>query len=344
MLILIGGSMREFEKWQEGLRVVVENLKEKKNNPENKEVRPLLLILGGGMKGPYSAGQVAGLNEVGMTADVFDTVIGISAGAGTAAYYVAGPEQTLIGSSLFYEECTTPDFINARRISRVMDVEYLTAKAMGEGEKKLDETAVRAAKTELYFGVTQLPKDGSDPQEEFINAKTAEPGLLPAMRASMSVPLVAGEVPPVNGIEYVDGAFDPMPIAAIIERFKPTDILVLPNTPFNRLDTFRLSKTEYVVAELAKALGSTGSLVSLGQLEKFMLIKEQLRKSMEYIQKEQHVNIGIMWPPDSNLDALRQNGDDIKTAVYESARGVIKEFGAEQPHDLHLYESEKFAS
>ena len=175
--------------------------------------------------------------------------------------------------------------------------------------------------------------------EEFINAKTASPGLRPAMRASMSVPLVAGEVPPVNGIAYVDGSFDPMPLKEIIERFKPTDILILPNTPFECLDAFRLSNGEYVIAELAKRLGPKFVPALAGQVEKFLLIKEQMRKSMEYLQEQSGVNIGIMWPPDAGLDVMRQDPYAIETAVLESARSVISRFDEQQPHDLRLYDS-----
>lgn len=333
----------EFEKWQQHLKVVIDHLKEKKRNPENPDIRPLLLILGGGMKGPYSAGQVVGLNEIGMTADVFSTIVGISAGAGTAAYYAAGPEQTRKGTSLFYEECVTKSFIDKARLTKVMDVGWLTGTAMGTGEKKLDEDAVRRCPAQLFFGVTRVSENG-DYSPDFIDAKTAQPGLLPAMRASMSVPLVAGEVPPVNGVRYIDGAFDPLPIEEVIERFNPTDILVLPNTPFDRLDAFRLSPTELMVAELAGSLGKAGSLNSLGQLEKFMQIKEELRKSLETIESTKRVNVGIMWPPESGLDALRQNGGDIKAAVYESARAVFDDFGVPQPEEVPLYEHQKLAA
>lgn len=251
----------EFEKWQEDLRIVVDNIKKKRelldhpDSPENQEaeIRPLLLILGGGMKGPYSAGQVVGLNESGIPADTFDNIVGISAGAGAAAYYAAGPEQTKKRASLFYEECATRDFIDIwRGLGKVMNVKKLTMRYMGEGEKELDEDVVQSCRANLYFGVTKVPEGDDEPDAEFIDAKTAQPGLRPAMRASMSVPLVAGEIPLVNDVEYVDGAFDPLPVQKIIEKFNPTDILVLPNTPFDRLDAFELSHLEHMIAQIAK--------------------------------------------------------------------------------------------
>lgn len=79
-------------------------------------------------------------------------------------------------------------------------------------------------------------------------------------------------------------------------------------------------------------------MVSLGHLEKFLLIKEQLRQSLEKIREEEGVNVGILFPPDGGLAALGTDGDSIKAAVMESARGVIDEFGGIQPQDLELYE------
>ena len=44
--------------------------------------------MGGGMKGPYGAGQaLLGLPKAGLD-KVFNTVVGISAGAATATYFV----------------------------------------------------------------------------------------------------------------------------------------------------------------------------------------------------------------------------------------------------------------
>lgn len=339
----------EYEQWHEHLKEVLQRLQLRRRyldspddpeSQEGKEIRPLLLILGGGMKGPYSAGQVVGLNEVGITADTFENIIGISAGAGTAAYYAAGPEQTKLGASIFYEECASKTFIDwARGLGRIMNVQVLTERFMGTGKKKLDEEAVHECPAGVYFGATKLEKGDVEPEEIFIDAKEAAPDLRTAMRASMTVPLVAGEVPPVNGVEYVDGAFDPLPIQKVIEQFDPTDILILPNVPFDRLDAFKQSNLEWVVAQVSKwgrKSDMTGSMVSLGQLEKFLLIKEQLRQSMEAIREERGVNIGMFFPPEEGLSALGTDGDQIKSAVNESARAVFREFGVDEPRRLDL--------
>lgn len=322
----------EFQAWEKNLKTVVDNLLEKRDHgAERKDIRPLLLILGGGMKGPYGAGQaLLGLPAVGLD-KVFDTVVGISAGAATAAYFVGGAGQAPKGASIFYEECTEGEFIKLRRVHQVMNIDVVTD-AMSRGEKAVDQRTVLDSETEFYVGVTGK-KDG---QCALINAKTAKSGMITAVGASMAVPLLYRKAIEVNGVEYIDGAFDPMPVEKIIEQLNPTDILILPNTPFDRMDAFELSPGQYLFAELAHR---TGSLGSIGSIEKFIRVKEEIRKSLEYIQQQKKVNIGILWPPDSNLSNLTIDPGKVETAVLESARGVIKEFGAKQPGKINLFHS-----
>ncbi len=324
----------EFQAWEKNLKVVVDNLIEKRDSKtEKKDIRPLLLILGGGMKGPYSAGQaLIGLPAIGLDSKFFDAVVGISAGADVASYFVAGGKQMPKGASVFYEECTEGEFIDFRRVNQIMNVEVIS-NVMSKGEKAVDQQAILDSKTKFYVGVT----GAEDGKSELIDVKTAKPGMMDALTASMAVPLVYRKAIEVNGKKYVDGAFDPMPIEKIIEKFNPTDILVLPNTPFDRMDAFELTPGEYLFAELSSKMGSVGSAGSLDNVEKFLLIKEEVRKSLEYIQKQKGVNVGILWPPDSGLSNFTTDPDKVEEAVIESARNVIDIFGAEQPENLNLF-------
>lgn len=315
----------EFQRWERKLRVVIDRLFEKKNDPERKDIRSVLLIMGGGMKGAAGAGQsLIGLPAVGMD-KVFDAVVGVSAGAAEAAYLVAGGEQVPKGASIFYEECAAGEFIKRSRINQVVNIDVVT-EAMSRGEKAVDQQAVLGSKTEFYVGVTRE----SDGECELIDAKTAKPGMIAAIGASMALPIAYRKAITVNGEKYVDGVFDPMPIQKIIERFNPTDILVLPNIPFKRTDAFELSAGEYMLAEFADRVG-------LSNAARFLRVNEEIRKSLQVIQNEQKVNIGILWPPDSDLGNLTTDSKQVEAAVIESARGVIKAFGAEQPGALPLF-------
>src|SRR3989338_8457049 len=231
----------EFREWERNAQPVFEHMKARRDDPEGegKKYRILILILGGGMLGPYSAGQVRGLNEVGFTADKAEVIVAASAGGGTGVYYMGGPEQTKKGGSIFYDECRNPEFINLLRLKRVLNSEVIT-QTMRQGEKAVDKDVIRNSPAEFYVAVT---RKADQKHSELINVKTAtsggKPDVIAAVGASMNVPLFRGPGVEVNEQEYIDGSFDAMPVEEIVERFKPTDILVLPNMPFGYPDAFK---------------------------------------------------------------------------------------------------------
>jgi len=235
---------QEFKEWHRMLEIVVENLKKKRDDPEKegKKIRPLLLILGGGMQGPYGAGQVIALGRMGFR-DKFDTVVGISAGAADAAYFLSANEesdkQTLLGTSLYYKELATKKFLNFLRLKQIMNVGYAVG-LMKEGEKALDTDAIIKGHSEFYVQAT----NSTTKEPELINGKTAKQGVVQAIEASMALPWVYGKEIEVDDGKYVDGAFEPVPIQKVIERFNPTDVLILPNMSYDNTDTRILSKAK----------------------------------------------------------------------------------------------------
>lgn len=321
----------EFRAWQHSLQSVIKRLLIKRDDPggAGKDIHPLIFILAGGMRGPYSTGQLIGLNYLKL-GDVFDIIFGLSAGAGAATYFSAGEEQSRVVASIFYDELTTGEFVNFLRLHQIMDISML-GNIMRYGKKKLDQEAVKRARHELYLGVTR--KETLEP--EFVNAKTAKPDIPAAVEASMAIPLLFRKAVEVNGIPYIDGAFDYLPVKKVIEKFHPTDILILANIPFDRLESFHLSLGEFLVVEMSSKLEGVESLKIV---EKVLLMKEEFRKALEYIrEQESRVNIGILWPPDMGLTTTGTDHDLIKAAVLESARDVISQFGIEQPEHIELY-------
>jgi hypothetical protein len=134
----------EFQEWQRMTNLVLEHYRANAETPEGEKRKYTVLVfgLGGGMRGPYGAGQVAGLNEVGLTADKADVLAGISAGAADLAYYAGGRDQTLKGSAIYYHQCAGSDFLNLLRLNHVMDA-TVVGDAMREGKQALDTSAVR---------------------------------------------------------------------------------------------------------------------------------------------------------------------------------------------------------
>lgn len=217
-----------------------------------------------------------------------------------------------------------------------MNVDFIAGRMRG-GPKALDQKAIIDSPQELYTVVT----DPKTFESKFINVKTATPDMISPFHASMAAPIAYRKAIEVNDGRYIDGAFDPMPVEKVIEEFQPTDILILPNTPFDHMDAFEVTPGEYLVSELIEGASKIIPAASLGTVDKFLRIKEQIRKSLEFIQKQRGVNIGILWPQNSGLTNVTTDPDRIKAAVLESARGVIKAFGGKQPYKIELFESSK---
>lgn len=216
----------------EGNSEVLARLHEKKRllaegNPRHEEIRPALLVLSGTMRGVYGGGQVTALERFGLTS-AFDIALGVSTGAPTAAYFVAG--QAALGTTLYSEECTRPEFIRARRIFSggwPVDTGYLARVFRGEcSNKKLDQRAILASRTALYAGVT-CAETG---EGIFVDAKRTSPDVVEALKPSMSFPGLSPGPTHIGSRRCVDGVGGlPFPAPRVMSEFNPTDLLVFAN-------------------------------------------------------------------------------------------------------------------
>ena len=77
----------------EGDSSVIEAIKEKKrlrdSGQPHAHIKPMLFIDGGLMKGAYGVGAGLAMEELGYF-DVFTSAVGVSSGAPSAAYFIAG--------------------------------------------------------------------------------------------------------------------------------------------------------------------------------------------------------------------------------------------------------------
>lgn len=308
----------EYGEWHKRLEVVLGHILEKKNSPEGKQRRIVLLIMGGGVQGAYGMGQLIALNKLGMGSEsgIFKAVIGISAGSAAGASYMGGDKQSEIGATIFEEECTSPEFINFSRIHKIMDADFL-AETVRSGPKAIDQDAIRRSPTEFYVVATHR-----DTGAELINAKTAKPDMVSALHASISIGILPfyGKQNMVNEKMYADGAFDPVPIQKILDTFQPTDILVLPNSSFEGADGFVLSKEMFAIGSAVPAIGS------LGVAKKMLKNREEMRRFLEDVEQRTDVNIGFMWPQEAGLSAITQDPAAIKMAIHEATQDTLEEF------------------
>lgn len=263
-----------------------------------KHIRPLLLVTSGGMRGVYGGGTVLALRELGLL-DAFDVVVGISAGGPIAAYSLAGDQQAEVGVSVYLEECTggpptNYPFIALYRLSKIVDVDFLHF-VFGLGRKRIDVEAVRRSRPDFYLGAFNVETR----QLDVINAKTAEPDMLTAIKASMAIVGCVEEPVSLNGSRYLDGWLDPLPLQQLVERFQPTDMIVVPNCTVQQMQQ-RTTVSPTVVALATLALRYRSRRI----VEAVLTEPRRIAQSLRWLKQQHQVNVGVLWAPDNSVHQL----------------------------------------
>lgn len=174
------------------------------------------------MRGVISAGMVSALEALGC-GTLFDAVYGSSAGAINAAYFLAG--QAKLGTRIYYEDINNKTFIDLRRIWQrrpVLNLDFLMDDVLTR-RKPLAVDAVLAAKSPLSVIATDVDAERTQVFERFQDARD----LLGALRASATMPIVAGGPFPYRGRRYLDASIiEPIPLPTA-EAYGHTHVLVL---------------------------------------------------------------------------------------------------------------------
>lgn len=362
-------SSPEFQRSQEHLRQVIEDVR----NPERDPRPKVLIFMGGGLRGPYCAAQAAALQDLGFGSS-FDVVIGVSAGSGPAAFFVAGPGEMRKATSLFEEDCSGSDFLDVQRIftdGKVIDTSVI-ARKLRSGDKSLNEEAIRQSSVELLAAATNITTG----KVELLNMKkTTRDGKLDmtaAAEASSCIPLF--EKPfEVNGQQYVDGSVGVFPLEEILKQYDPSSVLILPNMSFGEFDDSENTSPAKMLMGALKSISKIGSLAktklgqkldsgSIASLDKFQALEQTLgmiggnhemyrdihesqtsatRQSLaidalERIQKESGTKMAILWPPKESLDNLKNNRSDIRSAMISSYLDVYKQLNEAPPEEVWI--------
>jgi len=340
----------EFQAWEKSLIPVVRNFKERAENPES-DRKTLLFIMGGGMKAAYAAGQVSAMNEVGITADKVDIVVGASAGAVVATAYAGGPEQTERGIEMMCGPLSSKEFIdtkNPRRIYNKNVINLALAQNLMEGgqggQYAIDEEAVHRSLTELHYVVTEPAVDSSPLRVRFLDAKKL-PSMTDGITATMSLPSLTGPIPVIDEQQVLlDGALSPLPIFDIIREFPGvTDILILPQNPYKPNDKLEPHVLSKIFSQLLQ-ITPLGNIAKLHQMEKYLMASKTRREMLEFIQQITGVRIGVMWPPDDDLYTTNIDGDRAAAAVIASKRNALRVFRAASSNNLEGEQKSEAAS
>jgi len=210
----------------EGDESVIDAIKEKKRlmdeGKEHDHIRPMLFVDGGLMKAAYGIGGGLALEELGYD-NAFTSMIGVSSGAVSVAYFAS--ENTKVGGSLAWEECSSRKFINMWRIWNQVNTFYVAGVMRGVTGKGVDTEKVLASPAEVYIGVANFETG----KPKLLKPNTGE-DLLMAIQASILMPNVSTDVVTFNDIRYVDGGFtSPHILGLALDEVDATHVLVLTN-------------------------------------------------------------------------------------------------------------------
>lgn len=164
------------------------------------------------MRGVVSGGMQLGLERLGLK-DAFDVVYGSSAGAVNGAYFVAG--QTEYGIGIYFEDINNGRFLALSRslIRRpIMSLSYLLDDVMTR-RRVLDWRTVLDSPVPLKVAATSVAELGVRLLDGFRNRDH----LFAALRASSSIPLIAGPPAEVDGELFLDALlYEPIPYRSAV--------------------------------------------------------------------------------------------------------------------------------
>ena len=309
---------------------IVERLFEKKRlleggDARHEMIRPLLIVLGGGMRGVSGGGAVTALNLMGLN-QVFDMAIGASAGAPIAAYFLAGLEQTFLGTSIFYDELRGRKFINPWNLREIANVDWL-AQVFAEGPKKLDADTVVSHRTDFHVALT----DYIDGSTQLYPVKAYPDMVVDMLKISSAIPSLYRQTLCFDNRRYLDGtiSFSVKRIleSELIRNFAPTDILLVTNTE----ERWVSSPQTFLVERLAYLFSH--------HFERLLLRRIQLIDDFDYLTSRTDINVGIIDAPPirSQVSNLTTNKDSLYTLGNETLKYTLSCFGKDELYRA-LYE------
>ena len=183
--------------------------------------RVALVIGGGGMRGAYVAGMLRALDRAGLRPG-FDEVYGASSGSYSAAAFLTGDAAAC--AACFPEDLCTPTFIDMRRLRTrrpVVSLDHLVD-VLG-GRKPMDWPALGSTGATLHVVAT----DTADLLPHTLTGMTGVSDWKRALRASATIPLLAGPPVEYGGRRWVDGSVgEPLAVARAL-RGGATHVLAL---------------------------------------------------------------------------------------------------------------------
>ena len=188
------------------------------------EQRKALVVQGGGMRGVYSMGALAALDDAGFR-DVFDTVIGSSAGAINGAYFLAGQANEAV--DLYVKHLSNRNFVNPIRLGKIVDIDFLVDKALKE-YLPLKVEALRESPTLLEVIVT----NAATARVDVVTNRQPGVDFYEVMRATAALPSLYNRKVRLGDGYYVDGgAVDSLPVVRAMDNGADAVLAIVTRQP-----------------------------------------------------------------------------------------------------------------
>lgn len=311
----------------EGNLEVLENLFRKQRllatcDVDHLRYRTLLLDCPGFMRGTYGVGQAFALHRFRLN-HVFDVVFGVSTGLPTLAYFLTKQER----NSIYWKEAASEDFISLKRFllgkGPYVNIDYI-CKVFGD----INQRAARECRPEFWGGAT-CAVTGSP---IFLNMKEGS-DMVERIRASIALPGFADSVRIGENL-CIDGATAmTFPVRQAIERFDPTDVLVLANRSdlANRsafLDTLISMCTMYKLPQAVQCVDARRY--------------RQAQKELDFARSQKKVRIGILWS-DKEIGRTERDSDKLKYAAVRAENHLMGLLTEAKAH-VDAEQAQKFAA
>ena len=204
---------------------------------------------GVGERGP----DLAPARLVGDKVDAFDAVYGSSAGAINAAYFLGG--RAGLGTTIYYEDINSPKFIDLARPLRgrpIVDLGFLLDE-VAVRRKQLPFDRVLASRSPLTVVATDVDACEARALRSFATATD----LVAALRASATMPVVAGGPRAFGGRRYLDASIsEPIPVPP-----EPMAEDALGSKPLDDLNRDSPLKPVFFLLDSAELMGDAQSVL-----------------------------------------------------------------------------------
>lgn len=270
-----------------------------------------LVVQGGGMRGIYSVSALAQLDKMGYR-DRFKNIFATSSGAINGAYFLSGQAEE--GISAYADYLSNKQFINYKRINKIVDVDFLIDDVLSK-KVILNQDKLKASQSILNIGLACAESGNLIFKNQHSSFKLNE-----IFRAAAALPILYGKEIVIGGRRYVDGGLISTAPFRSAQKSGAKNILVILTRDPNYKVSYPGKIEAAILKNLAKIRGHSKKVID-HLLEKDHDIDFLLKRNLEG-------NIYIIQPRFNQVSRTTSNKEVLlqasKSAKQDVLRHIIK--------------------